>query len=223
MLTIVTSATGDQLSTLASFKWALNGASTATSTAEDDLLNSLLSAASQIVEKYVGYPLRRMGYSETVAGYDTNRLMVSRTPVQSVSAIWHLPENSQVTTDSYYLDNPDAGIIHRDLGFYWTAGIAYDLDSHVIPNSETRVFQVDYTAGYVLSGSTTTYDIMPTSIERATLDTAVSFYRAIGADPLVESQSIGDLSVTYARQGGEGSYTVTALGQALLQPYRRIV
>jgi hypothetical protein len=223
MLKTCSSSTGETLTTLANFKLALNGVTTATSTGEDDFMTQLITRATKTVERYIGYPLRHASYSETLPAWDSNRLMVSRTPIQSVAAISHLPEMSSVTTTSWYVENPEAGIIHRDLGWYWSAGVAYDLEAHIIPNSELRVFQVDYDAGFVLAGSTTTYETVPDDLEEAILDTAVAFYRSVGQDPTMQSQKIGDLSITYARGQSGNALTVTPKAEALLQRWRRII
>lgn len=223
MLKACTSTTGESLSTLAAFKWALSGVTTASSTGQDDFLNSLLVKATKIVERYVGYPLRHASYAETLPGFDSNVLMASRTPIQAVNQIWHLPEYSPVTTSSYYVNNPDAGLVHRDLGFYWTAGIGYDLDAHVIPNSELRVFQMDYDAGYVLIGSTTTFETVPEDLEEAVLDVATMLYRSVGQDVNVQSQRVGDLSITWDRGRGDLAFGMTQRSAALLQRWRRVV
>jgi hypothetical protein len=205
MLRTCTSSTGMQLTTLATLKAVMFGA-TATSTVEDDVLDAYITRASEAVQDYLGYPLYRAVYEETVPGGGDNALMLSRTPVTVVESV--VDGEDELDSTGYVIEEPGAGLLRRDEGFPWTAAVGFELDSRPVPGSEQRRYTVVYEAGYTFAGSTTTSDswltyttgrTMPYWPEQATLETAKSWYKKKAADGSVQSKSIGDLSITYGQ------------------------
>jgi hypothetical protein len=178
-----------------------------TSTADDDKMQYALDRATALIEGYLGYPLRRRVYKETVAGYGSLELQVTRTPLVAVETVSF--QDEEVDPTSYDIANESAGIIYRELGWPWTAGVEYDLVPHVTPRSELKSFSVVYEAGYCVNGSTedgwlTTGEAVPSDIEGALVSAATFLYKGAGRDPSVASKKIGDLSITY--QGGGQSF-----------------
>jgi len=222
MLTIVTAAVESNLSSLEKLKAALYGA-TATSTGNDELLSDYLARASNVIEEYLGYPLMRQVYSETLAGYGDNSLMVSRTPVMAIGEL--NDGDDLITSTGYVIEEPKAGLIRRDEGFPWTAGIGADLSMRPVVGSELRRFTCIYEAGYILNGSTSTEGWLTTSTgrtlphwaEQATLETAKSFFKRRSVDGAIKSKSIGNLSITYGGSGSGGVEELPAPALALLQ------
>lgn len=199
MITTCTSSTGTQLSTLAAFKAALR----VTTTADDDLMDTYLTMASEAVEQYLGYSLRRGVYSETVPAGGDNLLMLSQTPVQAIESLSY--DGDELSSTDYSIDDPDAGLIWRDYGFPWTAQVQAELSERPVPGSERRAYTCVYEAGYVLAGSTTTDGwvtvttgrTLPHWAERATLETAKTWFKQTAVDASIQSKRIGDLSITY--------------------------
>jgi hypothetical protein len=201
-----------------------------TSTADDMKMQYALDRATALIEGYVGYPLRRQVYEETVAGYGSNELQVSRTPLKAIESI--LYSTDEVDPTSYDIANEGAGLIYRELGWPWTAGVEYDLVPHVSPRSELRTYTAVYEAGYCVNGSTedgwlTTGEAVPGDIEAALEVTTTFLYKNAGRDPSVESKRIGDLAITY-RGGGKsvGASGSISMGlpdvvKGMLEPYRR--
>lgn len=215
MLAVCTSSTELALITTQQLRDVLG----TTSTSDDSLMQSMCNRATAELSGYLGYPLIRNVYSETVAGFGSNELQVSRVPVLSVESIYY--STQLVESTSYVIDNPSAGILSRDLGWAWTAGLQYELTGHVAPNSELKRFTIVYEAGYALSGSTaagwlTTGEPVPYEIEDALLAAATFRYKAKSRDLSITSKRIGDLSISYAENltGGLPN-TITNLVQHL--------
>ena len=202
MLRVCTSSTEGTLVSLTSYK----AAASITTTSDDDIITAALGRATSLVEAYVGYTLRRQVYNETMGAYGSLDLSVSQTPVQAVEAVYYSTQEVDPTT--YEIGNAGAGLIYREDGWPWTAGLRYDLTAHVIPNSEIKPYRVVYEAGYCINGSTdsgwlTTGVAVPGDIEAAIISAATFVYRNATRDFSVTSKKIGDLQVSYTA-GGQG-------------------
>jgi hypothetical protein len=205
MLRVCTSSTETTLLSLESYKTAIG----TTSTADDGKILAALARATSLVEAYVGYPLRRQVYSESVPGYGGNELRVSRVPIHAIESVLYSME--QVDPTSYEIGDAEAGFIHRPMGWPWTAGVEYDLGPHIVPKSELNSFTATYEAGFCVNGSTadgwlTTGEPVPADIESSLVTAATFLYKSAGRDPSVTSKRIGDLSITYqgSNQPGQG-------------------
>ena len=196
MLRTCTSSTDDALMTLDAYK----AAAKIVTTSDDAIIQSALQRATSLIEAYVGYPLRRQVYNETVPSYGGLELQVSRLPIQSIEAIYMSTE--PVDPASYEISSPGSGLIYRESGWPWMTNLVYDLMPHPMPQGEPRLFRVVYEAGFSVSGSTgsqwlTSGDAVPGSVEAAMMLTTNYLYRAAGNDPSVVQRKIGDLMITY--------------------------
>ncbi len=231
MLTVTTTSTSEYMTTLESMKRSLD----ITNSSQDDLLTENILAAGHAVATYVGYWPLRQRYTETLPGYGNLRIMLSATPVRAVSSI--RIDTQLVDPSTYVVEKPLSGIIHRDKGWPWTAGVEWDLEAHVVPRSELNRFTVDYEAGWVLTTSTADHDptlgfitssggrTLPRDFEQAVQEQAKSMYLGRKRDSSIESKRVGALSVTYAKNTSNGSRSVEPLCPAamdLLTNYRRI-
>lgn len=223
MLRVCTSSTESALMSLTVYKATIG----TTSTADDTKMQYALDRATSLIEGYLGYPLRRQVYEETVGGYGANELQVTRTPLLSIESI--LYSTQEVDPASYDIANEGAGLIYRELGWPWTAGVEYDLVPHVVPRSELKSYTVVYEAGYCVNGSTesgwlTTGEPVPGDIEGALAHAATFLYKSANRDLSVTSKRIGDLSITYesgGTQGGSQSGGLPDTVKGMLSHYRR--
>lgn len=244
MLTICASSTESQLATVTTLKQALG----ITGSTDDELLGRLLNAASEAVDRFVGYPILAQVYSETVAAYGGLTLSLSRTPVRAVLRLFDSSATSGATellSSEYRVDRP-AGLLQRDQGFAWTIGQpwqggmpfpgAYGLTGTLQPRSELSPWLVEYVAGATLGGidsasslystkggTTSTGRTLPYDLEEAAIATAGAWYQARKQDPTIQSKSVGDLSITYRSAGPDPAApsSVPPRAQALLAPWRR--
>lgn len=227
MLTTTTTSTSERLTTVSRLKFHLD----ITGSLQDDLLDDMVLEATDAVATYVGYWPLRQRYSETVAGFGGLRLMVSATPIRAINSI--RLDTQLVDPASYVIEKPLAGIIHRDKGWPWTAGVEWDLESHVAPNSELKRFTVDYEAGWVMTTSTADLDAtlgfitssggrtLPHDFERGVLEQAKSMFLGRKRDSGIAEKRIGQTSVTYQLRG-EAPHILAPEAERLLERYRRI-
>ena len=228
MLTTTTTSTSDRLTTVSKLKFQLG----ITDSASDDLLDDCVLQATDAVATYVGYWPLRQRYTETVPGYGSLRLLLSATPVRAIGSI--RIDSQLVDPASYFVEKPLAGIVHRDKGWPWTAGVEADLESHVAPNSELKRFTVDYEAGWVLTTSTGDLDpalgfitssggrTLPHDFERAALEEAKALFLGRRRDGSIAAKTVGKTSITYSYRGETDLGTLTPEAEKLLERYRRI-
>ena len=203
MLRVCTSSTESSLMSLTAYK----AAAQIVTTSDDTVLQSHLDRATALIEGYIGYPLKRQVYSERVAGYGSYELQVSRVPLRAIESISYGQDLVEPT--GYDISNESAGLIYRELGWPWTAGVEYDLTAHIVPRSELKSFTVVYEAGFCVNGSTadgwlTTGEAAPGDIESALVMATSFLYRSGGRDLSVTSKKIGDLSISYQSGGASG-------------------
>ncbi len=248
MLRTCVASTDVDLTTTGALKQLIFGA-TATSTAQDAYLSLVIRRASKWAETYVGYPLTLQTYQETVASYGMRELVLSRTPISAVDRVFDSSDTgtaSQVLSSEFRVEDPDAGFLSRDLGWAWSAtlqarygnayvsggGPAFPLSPEPVPGDEYRPWLVDYRAGYVYGGlstdsanwstekgSTSTGRTLPEDIELAVLIAAQEIFENRND---VLSESLGDVSVTYANRSSAGPDSMTSY-EKILAPYRRTV
>ena len=218
MLTVCPSSTNAQLAQLGDLMVMLNA------TASSCGMDLALTQASDWASRYVGYELRRQVYEETVASYGTQRLMLDRVPILAVQRFFDSTSTADATelcSSEFRISDPDAGFLNRDQGFRWTAQERWDLGKYVPPNSELNPWLVVYEAGYQVGetsrtddkwATTTTYNTLPPTIERAVLLRAGEMYQGMSG---VKSMKVGPLSVTYSSEGQDSP-------EGLLYPFLRI-
>jgi len=219
MLTVCTSSTNAQLAQLGDLMVMLNA------TASSSGMDLSLTQASDWANRYVGYTLQRQVYQETVAGYGSQRLMLERVPIMKVQRFFDsttTEEATELCSTQYRVSDANAGFINRDQGFQWTAQERWNLGKYVVPNSELEPWLVVYEAGYQVGetsstdakwATTTTYNTLPPTIERAVLLRAGEMYQGMTG---VQSMKVGPLSVTYSSEGQDKP-------EGLLYPFLRVV
>ena len=224
MLRVCTSSTEDTLLSLEAYKVAIG----TTSTGSDATFEAALKRATELVEGYVGYPLRRQVYYETLAGYGNNELSLSRVPVRSIESIYF--DTELVDPLSYNIESEKAGTVFRETGWPWTAGVQYDLQPRIVPRSEIPSYKVTYEAGFCINGSTedgwlTTGTPIPGDIEAAVAMAATFIAKSVGRDQTLLSKRIGDLSIEY-QQTQSGVISTPSMGlpqdvKGMLSHWRR--
>lgn len=231
--TLATSTDGHLLSTSSALRSVLG----ATSTAEDTYQLALIQRASRWLEGANGlaYPCRVQSYLETVPAYGGQLLMLSRTPIRHVVRVFSGTDTGtavEYCSTDYRIEDADAGLLSRDVGWAWTAEARYHLGVTIVPNSERRTWRVEYVAGWtygglttdsthystsLVGGSTSSARTFPEDLEQAVLLKSVEWAHAAAAAGVV-SESVGDLAVTYSQAGNYRSEADDIVG-----PYRRMV
>ena len=234
IIDIVTESSDSQLTTTGYVKSLLD----TTSTADDALLNSAITAASRWAESYVGYPLSAQRYHELTEAYGSRRLMLARTPIRSVKNGPFTATDTGSATElgsSEFRVKRDAGMLDRDAGFAWDVPLyqrpfAFGLTQTPAPGQERPIWFSDYIAGYsyggidtgsdlwsTRAGTTSTGRTLPEDIEQAVALKAIAIYEG---DEGVMEKTVGDLRVRYGSFGDTSKASDPAA--KLLAPYRRI-
>lgn len=193
---------------------------------DDAFLDSLVDAASSAVERFVhgGNPrvprFPRQVLSETLPGYAEVWLTVERTPIVSIAAILY---DSTPITD-FLLDDPEAGMIYRQVGWYWTAQVFGGLVAKQrwpgigdpLPRQEEPRFTVNYTAGYLVPGqdlvAVTTVSV--SAVDNSFNDSANGFPALLQAGDVIVASG-------FTNAGNNGSFVVVGTptsGKVLVTP-----
>jgi hypothetical protein len=209
MLEVITPAANKKLTTVSAVKEELGIPDADMS--QDALISLFIDRASDAIVTFCSRPFAKEGYRETVPGYGSNRLILSRTPIVEITSVI---ADSEIITD-YLLEDPEAGILFRRRGWQWAPTMGWNITWHPVGNSEDLNFTVEYTAGYVLPGDQGTRTL-PNDIEKACIETVKAWYLARERDPVITAERIGDYQASYA-QG------LPAVATQLLAPWRRII
>jgi len=184
----------------------------------DAELDRLIAAATSAISVYVGHVYAKQTYVETVVGSGYPRLLLTNTPIVSVTSV--LCDGTAVT--DYEVEDPDSGFLYRAVGWSSAAWAGWNASPYSLPGTERPMFTVTYEGGYLLPGEPDAN--LPAHIEQACIETVVDWYRGGKRDDAVKSKSVGDLSITYksptAVQAEHDDFRLPAGARALLS--RRI-
>lgn len=207
-----------------------------TSTADEASLTAAIQRAGAWAEGYVGYPLMAAKYRETVASYGGRSLLLRRTPVRAVSALYLGTDTGdsatiQITSTEFGVE-AESGKLTRPDGWAWMVPVEQDLEIRPVPGQEFRPWLVDYVAGWTLDGistgsalwsteqgSTSTGRTLPYDVEAAVIERVV---QKVTGTLGVSEKAVGDLRIKYGT-GGSGSGLSGDPAAAYLAPYRRTI
>jgi hypothetical protein len=195
-LTIKTPAAERDLTTVSAVREALG----VTDDSLDPFLEKLIHAVSDAIERYSNRIYARQTYTETVRGADHPALLLSQTPIISVASV--LCDGEPIT--DYVVEDPDVGTLYREVGWYRSAWIGWDVEPATIHGTETVLYTVEYTAGFLLPGESGA--TLPASIEQAAIITASDFLMKStrgGGD--IKSKKVGDLVIEYQENADRAS------------------
>lgn len=172
------------------------------SAAQEAILDNLINSVTESIERELGYRVKLTTYTEELYDTDDGRALVLKSyPISEAHSVTigrrssGINEDDWETVDSqYYHIDYEAGII------YAAAGIRF---------FRTRQgYRVTYTAGYDFDNSLTFLsDTQAGDLELAAWQLAQDLWDVTGgqASDEVESESIGDYSVKYARAKSRNS------------------
>ncbi len=218
----------DALTTLSAAKEELG--IPADDVSQDQRIKRLINAATSAIGKYCDRDFARATITaETHPMAGGLRVVFKRTPIVSIVSV--TANAAVIPSTSYLLENADAGIVFFPAGLpeYGTRrrGIAQDIQ----PGTHSPLLSLAYVGGYVtaqqarVGGELAGEDVtLPDEIETACLD-LVGYYKAQrGQIGEIQSESVGDASVTYRADPGaasESNIGIPAHIRGRLNPYRR--
>lgn len=194
MLTVVTPPAFSNFCTLASLKGQLD----ITDSSHDAVLTEFIVNASAAVRSYCHQDFRAASFTETLGGFGNSFLMVSRTPIQSVSQI--TLDGGVVDPTTYNIEEPGAGLIFSQTPWFWTAELGVNVSLETMEYSEIRRYQVTYTAGYNLPDDPIQTNPLPGDIVLATEDTVKDLYLGRKLYERLQAQTVGALRLAYLQR-----------------------
>lgn len=205
------------LTTLEAVKEELN--ISAGDASQDTYLARLINAASEAIERYCDRHFEKASLIEKVAGQGSQRILLSRTPILSVTSV---TLSGSVLAPSEYEVEAEAGMIYRSTGWPWSAMHRPGIVQDPYPGSETKNIEVTYTGGYVLpkdedlTANPPVVRTLPYDLEEACIATVKTWFRAKGADLNRTSRRLMDVGDTWDRRALPEPVKET------LGPWRRI-
>lgn len=190
-ITVSVASTNTNFTTLDRVKKDLDSTG---STANDGYLQELIKEASDYIRTYTGREFARETVTEKLPKKgDAPRLMVSRTPLHSISFIEY--DGSSVSSTSYEIEDSEAGIIWREEGFRDTS--LYRQFISVYPRRFGRKdFKIKYEAGYKMPGSTDRD--LPYDLERAAREIVTHTFNEAERNKNVTREEVGEASISYS-------------------------
>lgn len=193
-----------------------------TVTTHDDFLTRAINIASQSIEMYCN---RKFSYNaakvEKVAGFGTQNLIATLTPLKSITSIKF--DAALVAATDYSIADANAGFIFRDTGWLWTAasirGVTYD----PYPGSEKAQYELTYAGGYITQPRVDAIPLLtrdlPYDLEDACVRLVSQRYADKGGELGIKSESLMSYSVSYGEDDPSG---IPSEVRSILDRYARI-
>jgi hypothetical protein len=158
-------------------------------------------------------------WTESLEGSDRQFLLLGRRPILSSPALTLTWQGSAVTD---FTVHADSGMLYRDAGFprLHIVGLGTPWSIEPAPTGEaTLEWVAAYEAGYVPAGAPSGVT-MPAEIEQACIEVLKAQALRVHRDPSIKSETVGELSVTYADETGEQVAALPATARAILEAWR---
>jgi hypothetical protein len=213
-LTVTVAAGARDLTTVDAVKDELKIA--ASDTSEDFQLAEWIERASDAIRTYCDREFARQTYQETLAGHGGTLLGLSRTPVVSVTSVAHKGE----PVVDFTIEDAEAGLLHRENGWYRTVAGTFFLDVHPDPRGDLPDYKAIYVAGYLLPGEDGR--TLPRDVEKACIELVKAFRDTrIGGGQKLKSRTVGDVSETFMEEGEQDESDLPRNVTALLRNWKR--
>jgi uncharacterized phiE125 gp8 family phage protein len=155
---------------------------------DESLLETLINQATDLCEKYTGRKFYTASYTEYYDGDGTDELLLAHYPIISVTHLY-VDESRAYPASSEYTENTHF-LVYKEEGRLSLLTVARfnRTDLATFP-SEKKCIKVEYVAGYAA---------IPGDLEWACNELVGHLYNSRGSTSVVQSQSIGGFSETYA-------------------------
>jgi hypothetical protein len=158
-------------------------------------LERWINAASDLIVRMIGRDLAAALYVEDIPGSGLTSLLLEARPFISVESVTY----QGVPITDFVASSTEPAILYRQLGWPETMATSTWLTDNVVATS-INDYEITYRAGYYMPGDAV--PTLPARYEQACLLLVRQFYLQRGKDGSIKSESVGDLSVTYAARGG---------------------
>ncbi|MFY1829132.1 hypothetical protein ACN47A_24650 [Myxococcus fulvus] len=188
-------------------------------------LGLIITAASEAVATYCGYPLhRRLGVVETVACNGGTYLWLRGAAVRQVTRVE--VRGVERAAGTYALESSGQGrLVARGVPWPFTGAWSQGVSSTPLECSDTGEVLVEYDAGWVTPGQHAMDGALvvdlPASIQLAAVEVVVAAVSRDGKPGDTASESIGDTSMSYFAGEDGGRTALPSTARQLLAAYRR--
>jgi len=196
-VTVTSAAVHKEFTTLNVVKNEMN----ITGSSVDALLVDGIRQSRDIITRFTGREFARETIQETMDSAGGLKLVVSRTPLISITQI--TDDGTTISSTLYSIDDSDAGIIFKETGWKNTQMAGQNVVQFPLHEGK-RDWSVTYIAGYIMPGSTEGAVTLPYDLERASIDIIKTFYFQASNDPTFKSEKVGDASYTRFSMGETG-------------------
>jgi hypothetical protein len=175
-----------------------------TDSANDALLGTIIQRGSDASARLCNRVFAQRTVIETLPGPGGQLLKLKFSPIVTLTSTAF--EGETVDSDTHTLTEPDAGMVYREAGWFYT-GHAYD-------------YAATYSHGYNLPDMAGA-DILPHDIQQAALELCKGMWLARQRDPSVTMESVPDVyTVQYGAKNGGSLGAILPNVQELLLPYK---
>ncbi|AEI66946.1 hypothetical protein [Corallococcus macrosporus] len=189
-------------------------------------LGLFITAASEAVASFVGYPLhRRMGVVESVAGTGGPYLWLAGGAVRQVVRV--VVRGVELDAESYALESALMGrLVARSSRWPFTGSWTTGVSPTPLEARDTGEVVVTYDAGWVTPGQAALDDTLqvdlPAAIQLAAVEAVTAALSRDGKPGDVASENIGGTSMSYFAGEGGGRAAIPSTARQMLAPYRRM-
>jgi hypothetical protein len=194
----------------------------------DAALPGLITAASEALADWLGFPLhRRTGLQETCAG-GGQRLFLRAGAVQSITSITCYGTTREASTYRLEDDGLKGVVLALRTPWPFTGKTGGGVSQAATFREDTGDITVSFTAGWVTPGQVAlngalTRDL-PAVFEQACITAVTAWYSEKGLNPNITSQTVGNASIGFGGdsiRGGRAALPLNAL--QLVRRYRKHV
>lgn len=182
--------------------------------AQDMRFERYINAASAFCARFCDRTFERAtGIVERAKGFGGTHLIVSRTPIVTVTSI--ALDGDAFDTDTYAVHDAEAGILYRAAGWPNTAPRLPGITQPYAPGMEERSIVVTYDGGYVTPAQVGTRTL-PWDLEDVVVQMVTSRWRGRGNDIRIRQETHEAKSYTF------GGVPIPPEQLAVLAHYARI-
>ena len=167
-----------------------------TGAAENDALRRLIGRVSSEIRDRAGQGFTKETVRETLPGTDTERLLLARTPLVSLTSV---TIDGGAVTDAI-IEDAEVGILYRAAGWWKKTTALSPLALDPIAGRVEANIVVTYVGGFALPSFDAENSNLPGILEELAIQMVVERYRRRGTDRSVTSEGIGDYSVVYGNE-----------------------
>ncbi len=180
-------------------------------TVYDIFLQQLIDEASNMIVSFLGRELALTTYKELVAGSNSPFLLLTHYPIVGVEYV--KLQDKEIPSTEYSVLREQGMLLRK--GSWGKVYILQRGFTSPVPLEAELIYEVKYTAGYILPGQNGIGKRLPEAIERACKDIVKILFLGRERDPSVASERLGDYSANYSDR-------VQEILQKL-QTFRRVV